>query len=129
MEMTDFYIKQLSVTGNGVRPSTFEFRRGTNIIFGDSDSGKSYVAECLGFMFGAKTMRLKRSSGYNMVSVVVKTSQGEIHLARRFDVGKESVTIQSTDPRYAGLNCTGVERDVLDSFWMKSSFPKNGLNP
>ena len=117
--MTDFYIKQLSVTGNGVRPSTFEFRRGTNIIFGDSDSGKSYVAECLIFMFGAKTMLLKRSSGYNMVSIVVKTSQGEIHLARRFDVGKESVTIQSTDPRYAGLNCTGVERDVLDSFWMR----------
>ncbi len=117
--MIDFYIQQLSVTGNGVRPSTFEFHRGTNIIFGDSDSGKSYVAECLGFMFGAKTMRLKRSSGYNMVSLVIKTSQGEIHLTRRFDVSKESVTIQSTDPRYVGLNCTGVERDVLDSFWMR----------
>ena len=67
--MIDFYIKQLSVTGFNVRPMTLQFQRGANIIYGTSDSGKSYVVECLDFMFGAKTMRLKSSSGYNAVSL------------------------------------------------------------
>ena len=117
--MIDFYIKQLSVTGFNVRPMTLQFQRGANIIYGTSDSGKSYVVECLDFMFGAKTMRLKSSSGYNAVSLTIQTSQGEIYLERRFDVKKESVTIHSEDPRFIGLNCTGVEYDVLDSFWMR----------
>ncbi len=117
--MIDFYIRELSVTGFKVRPSVLSFQRGTNIIYGDSDSGKSYVAECLDYIFGAKTMRLKASSGYNTVSVIIKTSKGEIILSRRFDVRKRAVSIQSTDPRFVGLNCTGVERDVLDSFWLR----------
>lgn len=91
--MIDFYIKQLSVTGFNVRPMTLQFQRGANIIYGTSDSGKSYVVECLDFMFGAKTMRLKSSSGYNAVSLTIQTSQGEIYLERRFDVKKESVTM------------------------------------
>ena len=117
--MVDFYIKQLSVTGVDVRPAILNFQRGTNIIYGDSDYGKSYVVECIDYLFGAKTMRLKSSSGYNRVSMIIQTSQGEIHLERRFDVKKESVTITTTDPRYTGLTCTGLDRDVLDSFWMR----------
>lgn len=117
--MIDFYIQQLSVTGSKVRPTILTFQRGANIIYGDSDSGKSYVAECLDFIFGAKTMRLKYSSGYNCVNVIIKTSQGEIYLSRRFDVQKEAVTIKSTDKRFIGLECTGVGRDVLDSFWLR----------
>ena len=117
--MTDFYIRELSVTGTDVRPSVLNFQRGTNIIYGDSDSGKSYVAECLDFIFGAKSMRLKSNSGYNKVTAIIQTSQGEITLSRRFDVNKKAVEIRSTDPRFAGLRCTGAERDVLDSFWLR----------
>lgn len=117
--MTDFYIKQLSVSGYNVRPATLQFQRGANIIYGISDSGKSYVVECLSFMFGAKTMRLKPSSGYNAVGLTIQTAKGEIYLERRFDVKKESVTIHSGDPDYIGLNCTGMEPNVLDTFWMR----------
>ena len=117
--MIDFYIRELSVTGPNVRPAVLNFQRGTNIIYGNSDSGKSYVAECLDFIFGAKSMSLKSSSDYNTVTAIIQTSQGEITLSRRFDVSKKAVDIKSTDPRFAGLTCTGVERDVLDSFWLR----------
>lgn len=52
--MTDFYISQLQVTGSNVRPAILDFQRGANIIYGNSDEGKSYIVECLDFMFGAK---------------------------------------------------------------------------
>ena len=56
--MVDFYIKQLSVTGIEVRPAILNFQRGTNIIYGDSDYGKSYVVECIDYLFGAKLYSL-----------------------------------------------------------------------
>ena len=117
--MADFYIRQLTVSGDGVKPTVIEFKPGTNIIYGNSDIGKSYVVECLDFIFGAKNMRLKYTSGYSTVSAVIQTSQGEIHLERRFDVRKKAISIFSTDPRYEHLSCTGVDRDVLDSLWLR----------
>lgn len=117
--MADFYIKQLTVSGIGSTPTVIDFKPGTNIIYGNSDIGKSYIVECLDFLFGAKNMRLKSTSGYDTVSAVIQTTQGEIHLERRFDVSKKAVSIFSTDPRYEHLSCTGVDRDVLDSLWLR----------
>lgn len=117
--MVDFYIRQLTVSGEGVEPSVISFEPGTNLIFGNSDMGKSYVVECLDFIFGAKTMRLRHSSGYSTVTAIIQTKQGEIRLERRFDVSKKAVSIFSTDPRFESFCCTGVDRDVLDTFWLR----------
>lgn len=119
--MADFYIKKLYVTSldEKVHPAEIEFQKGTNIIYGTSDSGKSYIIECIDYMFGAKSMRLKHSSGYDTVRLDISTSQGEIHLERRFDRKKEQVSIYSTDMRFERLNCTGASSDTLDSFWLQ----------
>ena len=45
--MTDFYIRKIAFSGPGVQSKEYNFKRGINIIYGDSDKGKSYVAECL----------------------------------------------------------------------------------
>ena len=118
--MSDFYISQLRVTGDKVRPAELDFRQGTNIIYGNSDEGKSYIVECLDFMFGAKSMRLQPSSGYNTVTLKVVTSQGDIQLVRRFDVSaKKSVSIYANDPRYEELTCYEQGYDVLGAFWLR----------
>jgi len=118
--MTDFYISQLQVTGDKVRPATLDFQRGANIIYGNSDEGKSYIVECLDFMFGAKSMRLKASSGYNTITLKICTSQGSIELVRRFDVSaKKSVSIYADDPRYEKLTCYEQSYEVLGNFWLR----------
>ena len=43
--MTDFYIRKIAFSGPGVQRKEYNFKRGINIIYGDSDKGKSYVAE------------------------------------------------------------------------------------
>ena len=117
--MADFYIKQLTVSGDSVQPTVIDFKPGTNIIYGNSDIGKSYIVECLDYLFGAKNMRLKYTSGYNTVSAVIQTTQGEIYLERRFDVQKKGISISSTDSRYQRFGGTGFDRDVLDSLWLR----------
>lgn len=115
-----FYINKLSVTGDGVKAATIDFQPGTNIIYGSSELGKSYIVECLDYVFGADNMKLKASSGYDMVTLIVKLDSGhEVRIERRFDVGGNDVSIFTTDPRYEGLSCTNVSKVQLDAFWLR----------
>ncbi len=103
-----------------VRPAILNFQRGANIIYGNSDEGKSYVVECLDFMFGARNMRLKASSRYSTITLKIITSQGSIDLVRRFDVSaKKSVSIYANDPRFEKLTCYEQGYEVLGAFWLR----------
>ena len=95
--MAEFYIEKMEISGAGVETAVYEFQPGANIIYGESDSGKSYVTECLDYMFGEKTMRLKASSGYDTIVLHVKTSKGKVKLLRCVDARKKAVEIFSTD--------------------------------
>lgn len=118
--MADFYIKKLTVSGKNVRTAELNFQPGTNIVYGTSELGKSYIVECLDFMFGAKSMRLGSSSGYNELVMTVQRANGyEITITRYFDGRKNDVSIWTTDPELDFLSCANVNRDVLDAFWLR----------
>lgn len=52
-----FYIKRITlVTGNGIQ-SSVEFDAGLNIIYGESNTGKSLIVDCIDYMFGATEHR------------------------------------------------------------------------
>lgn len=52
-----FYIKRLTlVTGNGVQ-SYLDLEPGLNIIYGESNTGKSLIVDCIDYMFGATEHR------------------------------------------------------------------------
>lgn len=118
--MTDFYIRKLAFSGPYAKTVEYTFERGINIIHGNSDKGKSYVTDCLNFMFGAKSVRLDGRSGYNTIRLYIDTSQGDICLERRLDVSrKKSVVINSGDERFKGLNGQGLGSDALEHFWLR----------
>ena len=52
--MSRFYIKSIAVSGKDRTPSIISFEDGVNIIYGPSNTGKSYVISCINFMFGAE---------------------------------------------------------------------------
>lgn len=98
--MHNFYIKDVSVTGESVRASSVHFNEGVNIINGASDTGKSYVVECLDYMFGSNEMRLDGSTGYDTVHITVSTAQGELRMSRPLGDGSKKIHVSSTDPRF-----------------------------
>ena len=93
--MANFHIEKLIVTGNNKTPSVLEFSRGLNIICGPSDTGKSYVAESMDYLFGSNKIRFDRNTGYDCVEMIVATKNGRITLQRRLDSNK--ITVHSTD--------------------------------
>lgn len=85
--MANFYIKRISLTGRQVETASVLFEKGLNIIYGPSNTGKSYIAECIDYMFGsdAKTFRIGSETGYDCVTMLVIYKGDEIHLERHFE--------------------------------------------
>jgi len=95
--MAGFYIKKIIVTGKGKEPSTVEFGEGLNIVCGPSDTGKSYIFECIDYIFGSDNIPIDESAGYDCVKMVVATDQGTVTAERQFRSSK--LNVSSTDSR------------------------------
>lgn len=71
-------IKSLTVSGKDKPPAALFFLKGANVIAGASDTGKSYVLNCLKFILGAKTppKNIDESAGYTMLTVEFENNDG-----------------------------------------------------
>ena len=49
-----FLLRKLSLSGDGVPEAEVEMAPGLNVITGPSDTGKTYIAQCIDFMLGAR---------------------------------------------------------------------------
>jgi uncharacterized Zn finger protein (UPF0148 family) len=111
--MSGFYIKKLIVSGQSSESSFIEFKQGLNIICGPSNTGKSYILECINYLFGSDKIRFDRNSGYNTIKLVVATNLGEISFSRELDSKK--IVIHSSDSRVAsGEYKTSGKKNISD---------------
>ena len=88
--MSRFYIKQILAIGNKAEPSSIELKDGVNLIYGPSNCGKSYIINCINFIFaGENTPFSKANTGYNTVSITMVTNDGlYVQLNRKIVDGK-----------------------------------------
>lgn len=96
-----FWISSVTVAGHPSKPdSSIQFTRGLNVICGPSNSGKSWVLDCIDYAFGkeAKTFVLDESNGYTEVRLCLSTSEGDITLRRPIGKGNTNVEVASTHP-------------------------------
>ncbi len=71
--MPGFYIKKLKVVGDGKEDSEIVFERGLNVIHGPSNTGKSYIFQCIDYVFGAtKIKNIPESIGYSKIYVEIR---------------------------------------------------------
>lgn len=82
---SSFFIKNLSVTGFGKKPASVEFKQGLNVVAGASDTGKTFIFQCVDFMLGGQKppKPIKESNGYEKVILVIETYDGELYTLER----------------------------------------------
>ena len=51
-----FYLEKLVLTGEDVEPAIVEFEKGLNVIYGPSDTGKTYIFQCIQFLLGKSSL-------------------------------------------------------------------------
>lgn len=116
--MANFFIKKITATGQSVEASSLDFTEGLNIICGPSNTGKSYVLQCIDFMFGSGTKPFDESTGYDTVRMVVEIKEGQtISLVRQ--LGKNVTEVFSTVPEIeSGKYGGGQSKRKLSDLWL-----------
>ena len=86
MTYSGFQIRHLSFHGSDRKPAVVSFQSGLNVVYGASDTGKSYIVEAIDFMLGGKgpLPDIPQAKGYDRVL-----------LAIAFDDGSETTLLRS----------------------------------
>lgn len=111
-------IDRIDVKGEGKETATIELKKGLNVIAGASNTGKSYIVECLQFIFGASSApkRINESKGYTSVEVSFQENDGTTFiLARELRDGAE-------------VTCIEVDKDNLKTVLKPKHTGKNNLS-
>lgn len=81
--MNGFYIKKISVVGNK-KKSEVEFSLGLNVITGPSNTGKSFLFQCIDYMFGREVIKdIKELVGYTDIFLEIINNNTYYTLKRK----------------------------------------------
>lgn len=74
-----FYITHLLLKGIGKSDAELILQKGLNVISGASNTGKTFIFECLDFIFGAqeKPKKIAESEGYTELLLEIQTYEGK----------------------------------------------------
>lgn len=94
-------LRTLSVTDGSLPPAELTFQPGLNLVVGASDTGKTFVFECIDFMLGAKDglRSIPESAGYERVTLTVDPTGGVPFTLRRAASGGEFGLTEFADGR------------------------------
>lgn len=94
MNKVGFYIIKLIVSGTKVKDASVAFEKGLNIISGPSDTGKSYIFECINYMLGSSDVpkKINESKGYSCILMEISLYNGNTYTLKR-TFGENTVEI------------------------------------
>jgi len=83
--ITGFQLRALRATGSGKPPAEVLFGPGCNVISGASNTGKSYILQCIDFMLGGskRPKRIKESTGYESLFLEFEDHNHQAHQLER----------------------------------------------
>lgn len=116
-----FYIERIIVTGSGKTDSIIDLSNGVNIIYGPSNTGKTYIVKCIDYMFGSDKEPIDVSTGYQYIKVIVKTVRGKLTMSRK--IGENKIEIDSSDSKISSgkynskASSTNYDK-TINSVWL-----------
>lgn len=82
------HFKHICFTGLHKEPASLEFMQGVNLLYGASDTGKSFVLGAIVYMLGGNILKnIPERVGYDNIFLAVETSSGEQFTLRRSTEG------------------------------------------
>jgi AAA domain len=78
---TGFILKELRLIGHTAEKTSIVFEKGVNVISGPSNVGKTYIFQCLNYMFGSSTppKPIKEARSYEFIYLEIIDSQNVHH--------------------------------------------------
>lgn len=107
---------------SSVKNAILKFERGLNVIYGASETGKSFTLEAIDYMLGGKELRdIPERVGYHSVLLAMETSTGDsFTLVRSIDGGQFKV--------FDGLHETLPDESVKNTILISKHSAENPNN-
>lgn len=112
-----YYIKRIYLTGDGVQDSGVDFTPGLNIIYGPSQTGKSYITKCIKFMYGKKLSDIDDTLGFDTVHMDVDVDGKRLKLSRGLNEEKIHVDSSVGDIEDGDYNLSSGKKRIGD-LWL-----------
>lgn len=120
-----FSIERLLLSGPGVSTAEISFKRGLNVVAGPSDTGKTFIAQCIDFAFGDRVppKSIPEANGYTTVALTIQSSQNErsFTLERSLRGGNVRLTAPGEPARILKARHQGDAHETLSAFLLELS--------
>ncbi|MFJ4109424.1 AAA family ATPase [Oerskovia enterophila] len=94
------WIESLSFTGPSAQEVRLQFGPRLNVVHGPSDTGKSFIADSIGFMLGGSRLKqIPESSAYDDVHIAFTATEGRSLKIQRSTVGGKFFITTDGGPR------------------------------
>ena len=85
MNKYGFFIKKLQLEGSGKEIVSVEFKRGLNVIYGPSDTGKTFIYQSIDYMLGSSKIpkNIPEADGYSLCKLQIESFSGDEYVLER----------------------------------------------
>lgn len=92
-------IKKIEVKGDGKKTAIVTLEKGLNVISGASDTGKSYICQCIQFILGAEKApkSIDEAKGYSSLEVTFEENSGGSFVLKRELKNNTDLTLEEND--------------------------------
>lgn len=117
-------IKKIEVIGQSKPTATLIFEKGLNVIAGASDTGKSYVIQCIKFILGSSNLpkNIDEANGYEFLKVTFEENGRTFTLQRKLEV--KSPILAKEEGHEEVIVLQGKHRNGFDNIsnWFLNKF-------
>lgn len=115
-----FALRRLAITGPGKEPAQITFMRGLNVIAGPSDTGKSFIAQCIDYALGSGDLpkEIPETEGYSSVVLEIEANSDKrvYSLERSLRGGEVLCKTVGQPDRVLAAKHQGDRQDTVSQF-------------
>jgi len=85
MNKYGFFIKKLQLEGTGIETVSVEFKKGLNVIYGPSDTGKTFIYQSIDYMLGSSKIpkSIPEAKDYILCKLQIESFSGDEYVLER----------------------------------------------
>lgn len=120
-----FILRKLSLTGSEVASAELLLARGLNVIVGPSDTGKTFIAQCIDFVMGSSTApkEIPEAASYTSILLEIESQDSSriYVLERSMRGGDIRLSTEGDEDRILNPKHQADKEDTVSSFLLELS--------
>ena len=122
MNKHGFIIEKLELLGDSVETISIEFKKGLNVIYGPSDTGKTFIFQCIDYMLGKSTRpkKIPEATKFNTIYLYITNLKGNKYkLERALSGGDYKITTLSDKKTFQVTHKNGTQDKSISDFLLE----------